>query len=501
MKTQFKKIIAFACVLCLMLSSLVFTASADGGTIKSNKQSVAIGETVTVTVTFASDTSGMGVEAFVTFEQDMFDYVKASGDNDTNNNTTGQVKITMDSAPTNSMTKQLQFKAKKAGSCKFTVERITWVATDDLRQITLSGNNTTVTVTNPSTSASSNANLTGLRVSTGTLTPAFSKDVTTYQVTIPYNVTELLVNCTTEDKKATAVVEGSKDMKVGYNQRVLVVTAENGTQKRYTINITRLDAQGEAPIAPPTEETPKKEVVADGQTMYIEENLPSERVPQGFKIDVYVHNGEEIPCVTDNNIVMLYLVLPETGEGNFYVVKKGSFEKMIMATVGGTNYVILPVDEKDIPVGYTQTVVTIGEQKLIAYKSKDASLVDFLLIYAKGPASYTGFYRFDTVEETMQRAEGFSLEFKDNEKDPSNTDDILANFTNNLSLNGQIVVITIIAIILLLIVAVIILIVKIATAGRNRKEEEEVDASGLMDFDFVTLDDVQEDDNEEDDEE
>ena len=165
---------------------------------------------------------------------------------------------------------------------------------------------------------------------------------------------------------------------------------------------------------------------------------------------------------------------------------------MTVITVGGANYFIMPADEKKIPVGYTETQITVGEQTVTAYKSEDATLSDFVLVYAKGPFSYTGLYRFDTTEMTIQRATGIDLVYQDELEEEIPSDDILANI-NNLSTNGKIVAITIVAIIVLLIAAIAVLIVKIATSGKSKEDnEEELDDTGLLGFDFVTMDDREE---------
>ncbi|MBO5873093.1 MAG: cadherin-like beta sandwich domain-containing protein [Clostridia bacterium] len=485
-----KRIIIFATILCIMVSGLVFTASAASSSLSFSKNSIAIGETLTVTASFSNASAMYALEGYITYDPDVIQFV--SGEN-CNKLIDGKVKIVMQSAGKTSLKESVQFKSLAAGSCKIALENLLYVDSNDVEQ-TLSGSAATLTVTNPSATASSNANLASMRVSAGELNPAFSKDVTTYSVTIPNDVTELLVNVRTEDRKATATVEGSKDMKVGSNKRVLVVTAENGNQKRYTINITRLDATGQVPDTPDTPDEPTKtEVVADGQTMYIEENFSPDIIPSGFTLNVYIYNGVEVPSITDNNIVMLYLTMPDGSGGGFYVVNKdASFSKMTVLTLGGVNYFIMPAEEKKIPVGYTETEITVNEQSVTVYKSEDAKLSDFVLIYAKGPSSYTGLYRLDTAEMTIQRAEGIDFVYQDelNEQVPS--DDILANI-NNLSTNGRIVAITIVAIIVLLIAAIVILIVKIATSGKNKEDnEEELDDTGLLGFDFVTMDDREE---------
>ncbi|PKN24445.1 MAG: hypothetical protein CVU65_11705 [Deltaproteobacteria bacterium HGW-Deltaproteobacteria-22] len=89
---------------------------------------------------------------------------------------------------------------------------------------------------------SSNANLATLTVTSGTLTPAFSATTTTYTVTVPLAVTSLTVAGTAADAPyATVVVSPTQPMTLveGANAATVTVTAEDGTQKVYTVTVTR----------------------------------------------------------------------------------------------------------------------------------------------------------------------------------------------------------------------------------------------------------------------
>ena len=85
---------------------------------------------------------------------------------------------------------------------------------------------------------SSNARLSSLSCSSGTLSPAFSADTTSYSVTVPYSVTSLSLSYTTENSGAKVSVSGNS-LGVGSNTVTLTVTAENGNTKTYTIRATR----------------------------------------------------------------------------------------------------------------------------------------------------------------------------------------------------------------------------------------------------------------------
>ncbi len=109
--------------------------------------------------------------------------------------------------------------------------------------------NKTNTNNNTTTTKSSNANLSTLGV-----TPkeydfsGFSKNKTSYSVTVPSDVDSLKVVYKTEDSKAKVKVSGNSGFDVGSNNNIkIVVTAENGNSKTYTIKVTKLATEEEKP--------------------------------------------------------------------------------------------------------------------------------------------------------------------------------------------------------------------------------------------------------------
>ncbi len=96
---------------------------------------------------------------------------------------------------------------------------------------------------------SSNANLSGLETSLGTLSPGFTTRETAYTVTVANNVAYLTVTPTAADKSATVAVNGTPvtsgspsgpiPLRVGANTIKVIVTAEDGPKRTYTIIVTR----------------------------------------------------------------------------------------------------------------------------------------------------------------------------------------------------------------------------------------------------------------------
>ena len=111
------------------------------------------------------------------------------------------------------------------------------------------GNTRTYTVT-VTRAGSSNANLSNLVLSTGTLNPSFSPSVTSYTASVSNSTTSITVTPTVQEPNATVKVNGVSvpsgtpsgpiSLNVGSNVINVVVTAQDGTTMRtYTVTVTR----------------------------------------------------------------------------------------------------------------------------------------------------------------------------------------------------------------------------------------------------------------------
>ncbi len=92
-------------------------------------------------------------------------------------------------------------------------------------------------------------NLSGLTLSAGTLSPAFSAETTVYSISVPNQTEEITVTPVVADSIATVTVDGTAvnsgsaseeiSLNEGANTITVIVTAESGSIKTYTINATR----------------------------------------------------------------------------------------------------------------------------------------------------------------------------------------------------------------------------------------------------------------------
>jgi hypothetical protein len=86
---------------------------------------------------------------------------------------------------------------------------------------------------------STDATLSSLTVSAGTLSPAFSSAIDKYTVSVPYSTSSITLSATKADANASVTGDGVKSLNVGANKFKIAVTAENETVKTYTVTITR----------------------------------------------------------------------------------------------------------------------------------------------------------------------------------------------------------------------------------------------------------------------
>lgn len=104
-----------------------------------------------------------------------------------------------------------------------------------------SGTNSSTTITMVPAKSGNNF-LSSLTLSSGTLD--FSKAVNSYVVDVENNVSNITIGGSVEDNKASVTGFGTFPLSIYENNFNVVVTAENGSRRTYTINVRRKDEQG-----------------------------------------------------------------------------------------------------------------------------------------------------------------------------------------------------------------------------------------------------------------
>jgi uncharacterized delta-60 repeat protein len=109
-----------------------------------------------------------------------------------------------------------------------------------------------ISITRASGSLSANADLSGLSLTAGALVPGFASGTLSYAASVAYAVTSIRATPTAADSTATVKVNGntvpsggpssSISLNEGQNSITIIVTAQDGSVKVYTVMVTRASA-------------------------------------------------------------------------------------------------------------------------------------------------------------------------------------------------------------------------------------------------------------------
>lgn len=283
------------------------------------------------------------------------------------------------------------FVAKAAGTATITVKPID--AADYDGNVFSAVKSVTITVGNKTTSSStkkdlsSDNTLSSLSIDGVNLEPAFNKNTTSYNVNLEAGVTKINVKATPNDKSAKVTGIGEIEVSEGNNNIEVVVTAENGSTKTYTItaNVKEYD-----PI----------NVKVENSKYTVVRNIKNITAPNGYEETKIKIKGEEVPAFKNKTTgYTLVLLKDDKGNQNFYIYKD---KKYILYKEYTFNKIILyPMELKKVPKGYKKTKITFNDDKIIAYKKNKKS--NYALIY--GMNVETGkkhIYMYDKEEDTLQ---------------------------------------------------------------------------------------------------
>ena len=403
-------------VLCMLLAVGVFFVI--------SKDNVVFGATATVTVSSATATQGEEVSVTVDIKADAnigaynfyleYDANILEAVSGYEGGGGGRIQIqydvpSIDSVAT-SHTKTVKFKAIAPGTSE--IKFVTLNADDGVLDydttdnMTLSSKNGSVTVKAP-VIASSNNNLASMSVAAVradgssydvSLTPGFKKDVTKYNLSVEEGVTKLVVTAKAEDEKAKVEIQWA-NMDPGDNTTKIIVKAENGDTKQYTIYTF-------VPYPPTTTPEPEIPIEVDiaGVTYHVVSVTEGATLPEGFEAVEYDYNGETIMVGKGltKNLTVMYLTTADGANGALYIYNEASktFYKMVNIAMSQKLYTIVEApDGLLIPVGFTECIVNIDNETCQGWKCDDIEGV--YLVYAMNWDGKEGLYFYDNTEKQM----------------------------------------------------------------------------------------------------
>ena len=387
-----------------MLLCLVQTSFADGISVSAGQGSVSVGKTVAFSITVPS-----GSEAWTYSVSWSGNLTLESGD-------TAPMGFEGDSR-----TNQLVFRANSTGTGTVSISAgsyciagvdydasgsasVTIVAADKPDDSepapapTPSGGGSS-TGNNPGVSLSSNNALSSLTVSAGTLTPAFDPAITEYTLSLPSQSDRLTITANPSDSRATVQGDGDISLQDGETSLSVVVTAEDGSAKAYTITVQVAQA-------------PTLFLDYNGQRLGVVKDVSQVTPPAGFApAEPITYSGDTLPIWTDvsGKRTLVYLMDEKTSAQGFYLFSQttGVQSPYLPILCGSVTYIYtdIPKELSSVP-GLTPGPVKAFGQTLNGWTYNDASLKDFCVLYLMDDAGSYGYYTYDSREETLQRFSG-----------------------------------------------------------------------------------------------
>ena len=387
-----------------MLLCLVQTSFADGISVSAGQGSVSVGKSVAFSITVPS-----GSEAWTYSVSWSGNLTLESGD-------TAPMGFEGDSR-----TNQLVFRANSTGtgsvwisagsyciagvdydaSGSASVSIVSASEPDDSEPApapTPSGGDSS-TGNNPGVSLSSNNALSSLTVSAGTLTPAFDPAITEYTLSLPSRSDRLTITANPSDSRATVQGDGDISLQDGETSLSVVVTAEDGSAKAYTITVQVAQA-------------PTLFLDYNGQRLGVVKDVSQVTPPAGFApAEPIAYSGDTLPIWTDvsGKRTLVYLMDEKTSAQGFYLFSQttGVQSPYLPILCGSVTYIYtdIPKELSSVP-GLTPATVKAFGQTLNGWTYNDASLKDFCVLYLMDDAGSYGYYTYDSREETLQRFSG-----------------------------------------------------------------------------------------------
>lgn len=396
MKLLKKPLVSLA-LLCAMLFSLLQVSYAAGMSVSAGQSTVSVGRTVAFTITVPAGseawTYSVAYSANLTWESGDLAPMGFEGDNRTNqlvfraNDTgTGSVWISAGSYCVRVEGKDKPDDYDASGSASVSI--VSASTPDDSEP----------DYTPSAPGKSGNNALSALTVSAGTLTPAFDPAVTEYTLSLPQGTEKLTLTATPSDSNATVQGDGELTLQEGENTLPLVVTAENGDTKTYTVT---------AKVA----QAPTLFLSFSGAKLGVVKDVEGVTPPTGFTAAEPVsQGGDTLPLWVDANgkHTLVYLV-DEKGVAGFYLYSRteGVLSPYLPLAYGGTTYIYtgIPSEKAAVP-GLKAATVEAFSQTLSGWRYEDAALSDFVVLYLMDDGGQYGYYTYDSKNATLQRFSG-----------------------------------------------------------------------------------------------
>lgn len=383
-------------IFCNIFIVNVYATSINASASKSQIQE---GQTVKVNITVSSEET-LGSWGFsVGYDSSVLQYVSSDLES-------GLTSVGVGNGSMKNKTYTLTFKGKKSGTGSVSISS-PWVYSWAEKTMKVSTKGASIKVTSASSSSSSNTksnttsnksknesannNLSSLSIEKYDLNPKFDKNTTNYDVSVPNEVREIKVNAKAEDSKASVSGTGNIKLNEGKNKVSVVVKAENGNRKTYTINVNVKDKN---PII----------INVDGEDYTVVQKKEELNSPNNYKETTTTINGMEVPALTSDitNFTLVGLT-DKNGKTNLYIYSDDNYKLYNEYKFAGIS-LYLKEPSKDKMIDKLEEIeITVDDNKIKAYKLEDNI---YPLLYGINlDSGEENWYTYEESENTLQKFE------------------------------------------------------------------------------------------------
>ena len=370
------KVIIITLLGLIILPSMVHAAS--GKINVTSTSTIVVGNKVTVTVKLSA---GASWEMNLNYDKKFLQLVSATSE-------AGGTRMVNTSTGKPNRTYTFTFKTLKTGSTTVKVGSY-YVVDDNFETVSITNNSKTIKIITQAeleASFSKDNNLKNLSVEGYELNEKFSKDILNYTLNVPEGTTSIKINATKNDNKASVSGGGEITISEGLNTIPITVTAENGSEKTYTLVVNVIDQN---PI----------NVEVDG-TKYtvikLRKNYTCPELYEEKEIDI---NGFKVPaCYNENINYTLVGLKTEEGTVEHFIYDNGKYTKY--SELIGTHLKLIVIDYDKEVDGLTRYKEKINEKEYDVFKFSKTS--NFYIIYGMNvETGEKNLYTFDSKNKTF----------------------------------------------------------------------------------------------------
>ena len=232
-------------------SGMKATAMETQMTLDISSSTVDRDDEIQVTVTASSGMSMSYVDAFLSYDPALLEFVDTSDDMATGGEGTIHIMENLDYG-ISEKSYVLTFKALELGTCQFDLYDVYIEEFDTLEMLNLSGQSATVEVV-MNDQVSDDARLKELMVADTDVDQIFDPDTYTYDLEVSQSMGILIFSTVPMAEGSTVTAPENLTLAPGLNVFEIQVTAPAGNTQTYTLNVTRLDHEKTAESESETE--------------------------------------------------------------------------------------------------------------------------------------------------------------------------------------------------------------------------------------------------------